>query len=161
VNSRFVCNRFMLDMLLKVTFNISWMKKPVLNTGCIHVFGLSRLRAGRQGFNSRQRLGIFLFVTVFKPALRLTQPPIQWEPGPFSPGVKWLGRETDRSPSSSAKVKNAWRYTSTFPHVFMAWYFVNAQELYLTFACQSHFFKRHLQSFADLWPTLMGFSIYI
>jgi hypothetical protein len=21
--------------------------------------------------------------------------------------------------------------------------------------------KRHLQSFADLWPTLMGFSIYI
>jgi hypothetical protein len=23
------------------------------------------------------------------------------------------------------------------------------------------FFKRHLQSFADLWPTLMGFSIYI
>jgi hypothetical protein len=22
-------------------------------------------------------------------------------------------------------------------------------------------FKRHLQSFADLWPTLMGFSIYI
>jgi hypothetical protein len=23
------------------------------------------------------------------------------------------------------------------------------------------FLKRHLQSFADLWPTLMGFSIYI
>jgi hypothetical protein len=22
-------------------------------------------------------------------------------------------------------------------------------------------FKRHLQSLADLWPTLMGFSIYI
>jgi hypothetical protein len=22
------------------------------------------------------------------------------------------------------------------------------------------FFKRHLQSFADLWPTLTGFSIY-
>jgi hypothetical protein len=21
--------------------------------------------------------------------------------------------------------------------------------------------KRHLQSFADLWPTLMGFSVYI
>jgi len=24
-----------------------------------------------------------------------------------------------------------------------------------------YIFKRHLQSFADLWPTLMGFSIYI
>jgi hypothetical protein len=29
-------------------------------------------------------------------------------------------------------------------------------------SCFSYFFvKRHLQSFADLWPTLMGFSIYI
>jgi len=28
-------------------------------------------------------------------------------------GVKRPGRETDRSPPSSAEVKNAWRYTST------------------------------------------------
>jgi hypothetical protein len=26
---------------------------------------------------------------------------------------------------------------------------------------RNFFYKRHLQSFADLWPTLMGFSIYI
>jgi hypothetical protein len=29
------------------------------------------------------------------------------------PGVKRLRREADHSPSSSAEVKNAWRYTST------------------------------------------------
>jgi hypothetical protein len=28
-------------------------------------------------------------------------------------GVKWLGREADHSPPSSAEVKNAWSYTCT------------------------------------------------
>jgi hypothetical protein len=31
------------------------------------------------------------------------------------------GREADRSPPSSAEVKNAWSYTSTPQYVFMAW----------------------------------------
>jgi len=30
-------------------------------------------------------------------------------------GVKRLGHEADRSPPSSAEVKNAWSYTSTIP----------------------------------------------
>jgi hypothetical protein len=29
----------------------------------------------------------------------------QWVPGAFSPGVKWPGREADRSPPTSAEVK--------------------------------------------------------
>jgi hypothetical protein len=33
--------------------------------------------------------------------------------GALSPRVKWLGREVDHSPLSSAEVKNAWRYIST------------------------------------------------
>jgi hypothetical protein len=33
----------------------------------------------------------------------------------FFPGVKRPGREADHSPPSSAKVKNAWSYTSTPP----------------------------------------------
>jgi len=28
-------------------------------------------------------------------------------------GIKWLGREAEHSPPSSAEVKNAWVYTST------------------------------------------------
>jgi hypothetical protein len=37
--------------------------------------------------------------------LRPTQPSIQWVPGALSLGVKKPGREADRSPTSSAEVK--------------------------------------------------------
>jgi hypothetical protein len=58
----------------------------------------------------------FLFPTVSGPALEPTQLPIQWVSGvALSPGVKRPGRDADHSPPSSAKVKNAWRYTSTSP----------------------------------------------
>jgi hypothetical protein len=50
-----------------------------------------------------------------RPALGPTQPPIQWVPGALASRVKLPGREADRSPPSSAKVKNAWSYTSTLP----------------------------------------------
>jgi hypothetical protein len=46
-----------------------------------------------------------LFVTASRTALGSTQPPIQWVPGAFSLEVKWPGREADRSPPSSAEVK--------------------------------------------------------
>jgi hypothetical protein len=55
----------------------------------------------------------FLFTTMFRLALGLTQPHIQWVPGALTPGVKWLVHEADHSPPSGAKVKNAWRFTST------------------------------------------------
>jgi hypothetical protein len=38
------------------------------------------------------------------------------------PGIKRPGRESDHSPPSRAKVKNAWSYNSTPPYVFMTWY---------------------------------------
>jgi hypothetical protein len=41
------------------------------------------------------RSRIFLFSTSSRPALRSIQPPIQWESGALSPGVKWRERETD------------------------------------------------------------------
>jgi hypothetical protein len=47
-------------------------------------------------------------------------------------GVKWVGREADNSPPSTAEVKNPWSYTSTPQYAFMAWYSDKAQgELYL------------------------------
>jgi hypothetical protein len=39
------------------------------------------------GFDSRRRLGIFLFTTASRTALRPTQPPIQWVPGVLFLGV--------------------------------------------------------------------------
>jgi hypothetical protein len=55
-----------------------------------------------------------------RPALGLTQPPMEWVPGALSPGVKQQGCEADRSPPASAEVKKMWIYTSTPPYAFMA-----------------------------------------
>jgi hypothetical protein len=73
-------------------------------------------------------LGIFLFTTASRTALGPTQPPIQRVPGALSLGVKRPGREADHSPPSSAEVKNALRYTSTPPYVFMAWCLVKHRD---------------------------------
>jgi len=40
--------------------------------------------------------------------------------GGYIPGGKATVRDADHSPPSNAEVKNAWRYTSTTPYVFMA-----------------------------------------
>jgi hypothetical protein len=60
-------------------------------------------------FESRQGLGIFLFITESRQALGPIQP-IQWIAGALFPGS-----EAEHSPASSAEVKNAWSYTSTPP----------------------------------------------
>jgi hypothetical protein len=48
---------------------------------------------------------MFLFTITFRPALGLTQPPIQWVPGALSTTVKQMGLEADHSPQSSVEVK--------------------------------------------------------
>jgi hypothetical protein len=53
---------------------------------------------GVRGFYSRQGLGIFFFYTASRPALRPTQPPIQWVPVVLSPEVKRPESEADHSP---------------------------------------------------------------
>jgi hypothetical protein len=49
---------------------------------------------------------MIFFSTAFRPALRFTQPPIQWVQEAISPCVKRQGREADHSPPSSVEVKN-------------------------------------------------------
>jgi hypothetical protein len=51
--------------------------------------------------------------------------PFQW--------IKWPKRETDHSTQSSVEVQNTWRYSSTPPYVFMAWYLAQGQLLCATF----------------------------
>jgi len=50
----------------------------------------------------------FLFATMFRLALGLTQSPIQWVPAHISLGIKQMERKADCSPTSTANVKNAW-----------------------------------------------------
>jgi hypothetical protein len=80
------------------------------------------LRGGRpRGRSSSSgRVKNFFFSTSSRPALGLTQPPIQWVPGALSPGVKRQGREADHSSLTSAEVKKIWIYTSTPPYAFSA-----------------------------------------
>jgi hypothetical protein len=58
---------------------------------------LTKLLAGRLGFDSRQVQDFFFFVTVSRPALEITKPLIQWEPEAYSSGVKRPGREANQS----------------------------------------------------------------
>jgi hypothetical protein len=81
---------------------------------------VTKLRAAQLTFDSRQELGYFLLATASRTSLGPTQNTIQLVPV-FSPRVKRSGRETDRSPLSSAEVKNMWSYTSPSQYVFMAW----------------------------------------
>jgi hypothetical protein len=63
-------------------------------------------KVGVLGFDSRRGLGIFFFfTTASRTALGPTQPLTQWVPGALSLGVERPRREADRSPSSSAEVK--------------------------------------------------------
>jgi hypothetical protein len=66
---------------------------------------IDRTQNMRSGDYNSQKMRIFLFITVSRPALGPTQSPIQWVPEALSLGVKWPGREADHSPPSSAKVK--------------------------------------------------------
>jgi hypothetical protein len=61
-----------------------------------------------RGFDSRQRMGIFLYTIASRRALSPTQLPVQWVPGAISLGVKRQGREADHSSPPSVEVKNAW-----------------------------------------------------
>jgi hypothetical protein len=93
------------------SFNYSVLiEEPGQLSGIVLGYGLDD-----RGFESRQGLGIFFPTSASRPALGPTQPPMQWVPGALSLGVKRPGREADHSHPFSAKVKNAWSYTSTPP----------------------------------------------
>jgi hypothetical protein len=89
---------------------------------------------GWSGFDSRMGLGIFLFDTMSSPALRPTQPPIQWVAGAFSLGIKRPDHEADHSPPSSAEVKECVELYHHSPIRLHGVVFSWAQgQLYLTF----------------------------
>jgi hypothetical protein len=71
------------------------------------------LRAGKLGgFESRQGLGIFLFTTASRPALKVHLVSYPMDTMGTLLDVKRSGREADHSPPGSAEVKNALNYTS-------------------------------------------------
>jgi hypothetical protein len=99
-----------LRCIVNISVEGEYERQPINTDISATVYGLND-----RGFESRQGLGIFLFTNALRPALGITQPPIQRVPGDLSLEVKRLGREADHSPPFSAEIKNAWRYTSTPP----------------------------------------------
>jgi hypothetical protein len=79
---------------------------------------------GVLGFNSRQGLGIFLFITASKPVLGPTQLPIQWVSRALYLGVKRPGREANYLTS----VLSRGAITSLPQYVFMAWCLVKHRD---------------------------------
>jgi hypothetical protein len=96
---------------------ISEVRSRGSSVGIATDYGLDDRNLG--GLDSQRGLEIFLIFTASRPALRPTQPPIQWVPVALSPAVKLRGREADHSPPSSAEVKNAWRCASTPIHLLV------------------------------------------
>jgi hypothetical protein len=82
-------------------------------------------RAGRPGFDSRQRQDIFLFFSVSRQTPEWTQPSIQWVPGALSQEVKRPGHENDYSPPLSAEVRNGGATSPLPTYIFMAWSLIN------------------------------------
>jgi hypothetical protein len=105
-------------------------------------------------------VGIFLFVTLSRPATGPTRPHTQWVPGAFTLGIKWPWREADHLLTPSAEVNSAWSCNSTyvltvrecdqkFPdwrpgartaNGIVLWHYV---QLYRYFVSQSSEFCRH------------------
>jgi hypothetical protein len=80
-----------------------------------HCCIVTRLQVG--SFPSRGKR--YLSTKTSRLTLGCTQLPFQWVLEALSQGVKRPGREDDHSPTSSAKVKNGWSYTSMPINAFM------------------------------------------
>jgi hypothetical protein len=100
-------------IVVSVYFVIDSVRKLLDTPSYLNSFMPNDYRDSRVQFPAG--LGIFLFTTASRTVLVPTQPPIQWVPGALSLAVKRRAREADHSPPSSAKVKNAWSYTSISP----------------------------------------------
>jgi hypothetical protein len=60
-----------------------------------------------------------------RPALRPTQPPIKWELGTASLGIKQQMCETDYPPPTSAEVEYG---KATFTPTLMVWYLTTSED---------------------------------
>jgi hypothetical protein len=70
--------------------------------------------------------------TASRATLGPTQPSILWIPQ----GAKRPEREAVQSSLSSAKVQNAWKYTSNAPYAFIAWCLIKERDNFYLLQCR-------------------------
>jgi hypothetical protein len=74
------------DLVILQCFEVyTNMNEPGSSGSIVSDYGLDERRSR---FDPRQGQRIFPLASVSRPALRPTQPPVQWVPGVLSPGVK-------------------------------------------------------------------------
>jgi len=109
---------------LAIRVTISFSRTLIHGVIYVHLFlvGVAQSRGWTTGVRvpAEEQKEIFTFAPESGLALGPTQPSIQWVTEALSPGVKLQERESDRSPASTAEVKNAWSYASTPPYDFNA-----------------------------------------
>jgi len=74
---------------------------------------VTRLQAGRPGFDIRQGAGNFSLRHRVQTASGAHTASYPMDTGFSFPAIKWRGRKSDHSPPSNAEVMNEWSYTST------------------------------------------------
>ena len=84
---------------------------------------MSTLRAGRFGVQIPVWTGAFVFSKTSRRALRTPSLPFNGYWGSTT-GIRRLGYDVKRSPSSRAEVKNGWSYTSTSLIWYDIWYII-------------------------------------
>jgi hypothetical protein len=74
---------------------------------------VTRLRAGRPGFDSRKEQGLFSLTYRTHTGSGAQPAFYTLGTGVLSLGIKRPGRKSDHSPPPTGEIKNAWSYTST------------------------------------------------
>jgi hypothetical protein len=93
-----------LFIYLFMMINVFWEWSRVSSVSTATGYGLDSW-----GVEVRVPIGAKIFFSAsFRQVLGLTQPPIKWEPGALSPGVKQQGREAHHSPRTNDKAKKTW-----------------------------------------------------
>jgi len=99
---------------------------------------VARIRAGRPGFDFQQGQRTFLFATASRLAVRLTQPPIKWVPGPLSSGIKWPGLKMTTHFYLALTLRMCGRsYISTPSYILMAWCLVKHRDNFIQTQAQN------------------------
>jgi hypothetical protein len=106
---------------------------------CVYIYiydepgSLVSIRTGRPGFDPRHRQRIFPLTSAYRPALRPTQPPVQWVPGALSPEVKrGRGVMLTTHPLLVPRIRKSRSYTSCHPNAPL-WSVTGPLYLFLTF----------------------------
>jgi hypothetical protein len=113
-----------MSLVVEICLKWNWEVAFILDDELFEKYGIICERDYATGWTTGVRFlagaekGLFVFVTACTANPVPIQPPTYPVTRVFTPRIKRPGRDANHPPPSSAKVKNAWSYTSNPPYVF-------------------------------------------